>query len=278
MKKSLILFLFAAGLFFTSKAAEQYPFTVKQSGSGKQAIIFIPGFACSGDVWNETVEQFKSNHTCYVLTMAGFAGHAATTNPDIQNWIAEIAKYIKENRIEKPVIVGHSLGGVMAQALAASYPELVSKIVVVDALPCLPALSNPAFEASANPDCSKFVTSFAAMNDGQFYQMQKVNMTSMVADTAKLETVVQWSIKSDRNTMAQIYCQLLNTDMRAKISTVTCPALILLEPSFKALQSNIEGQYKNLKGAQLHYADKGLHFIMFDDKAWYFAELKKFIQ
>ena len=278
MKKSLILFLFTAGLFFTSKAAGQYPFTVKQSGSGKQAIIFIPGFACSGDVWNETVEQFKGGHTCYVLTMAGFAGQAATTNPDIQNWIAEIAKYIKDNRIEKPVIVGHSLGGVMAQAIAAAYPDLVSKVVVVDALPCLPALSNPAFEASANPDCSKFTSGFTAMNNEQFYQMQKVTMASMVADTGKLETVVQWSMHSDRSTMAQIYCQLLNTDMRAKISSITCPALILLEPSFKGLQSNIEGQYKNLKGAQLQYADKGLHFIMFDDKAWYFAQLKNFIQ
>ena len=100
----------------------------------------------------------------------------------------------------------------------------------------------------------------------------------MVTDTAKVETVVQWSMQSDRNTMALIYCQLLNTDLRNTIGKVKCPALIMLEPSFNAIHSSVEEQYKNLDGAQLHYADKGLHFIMYDDKDWYFKELKAFIQ
>lgn len=31
--------------------AQDYPFSVVKSGTGKQTVIFIPGFACSGDVW-----------------------------------------------------------------------------------------------------------------------------------------------------------------------------------------------------------------------------------
>ena len=31
--------------------AQDYPFSVVKSGRGKQTVIFIPGFACSGDVW-----------------------------------------------------------------------------------------------------------------------------------------------------------------------------------------------------------------------------------
>lgn len=56
--------------------AQDYPFSVVKSGTGKQAVIFIPGFACSGDVWAETVSVLKDSYTCYVLTMAGFSGVA----------------------------------------------------------------------------------------------------------------------------------------------------------------------------------------------------------
>ena len=52
--------------------AQDYPFSVVKSGTGKQTVIFIPGFACSGDVWAETVSVLKDSYTCYVLTMAGF--------------------------------------------------------------------------------------------------------------------------------------------------------------------------------------------------------------
>ena len=56
--------------------AQDYPFSVVKSGTGKQTVIFIPGFACSGDVWTETVSVLKDSYTCYVLTMAGFSGVA----------------------------------------------------------------------------------------------------------------------------------------------------------------------------------------------------------
>jgi len=277
MKKMILISILFALQTSNTFAAGSYPFTVKESGSGP-AIIFIPGFACSGDVWNETVETMKGAHKCYVINMAGFADATPETKPEISNWVKQIAAFIRENKIERPVIVGHSLGGVMAQWLAADYPQLVSKIVVVDALPCLPAISNPGFTTSTEPDCGMFTGSFLTMKDPQFYQMQRVTMASMVSDTSRLESIVHWSMQSDRNTMAQIYCQLLNTDLRQKIHSVQCPVLVLLEPSFKSLQGSVEDQYKELKGAKLHFANRGLHFIMYDQSVWYVAELKNFIQ
>lgn len=97
------------------------------------------------------------------------------------------------------------------------------------------------------------------------------------ADTLMQKKILDWSIKSDRKTFAEMYCDFTNTDLREKIKTITCPALILLETSFKDLKPAIEEQYQNLKGADLQYADKALHFIMYDDKDWYFAQLNNFL-
>ena len=280
MKKYILIIalLFSALCLNVFAQTKQYPFEVSKTGKGKQAIIFIPGFASSGAVWNETKTVFEKDFTCYTLTMAGFAGVKPQPNPSFENWKNEIANYIKNNKIEKPILIGHSMGGGLALAIAADYPDLIGKIVVVDALPCLAALSDPSFKSKENNDCSAMVTQMTAMNETQFYDMQKQMMPRLLEDKAKLETVVDWSVKSDRVTFAQMYCDFFNIDLREKIASIKCPSLILLESYFINLKPAIEGQYKNLKTANFQYAGKGMHFIMYDDKEWYLGQVNNFLK
>ncbi|KRD11745.1 alpha/beta hydrolase [Flavobacterium sp. Root901] len=281
MKKYLILIialLFSALCLNVFAQTKSYPFEVVKTGKGKQSIVFIPGFASSGEVWNETKASFEKDFTCYTLTMAGFAGAKPQPNPSFENWKNEIARYIKDNKIEKPILIGHSMGGGLALAIAADYPELIGKIVIVDALPCLAALTDPSFKSKENNDCSATVNQMTAMTETQFYDMQKQTMPRLLADVSKLEMVVDWSVKSDRKTFAQMYCDFFNTDLREKIAAVKCPALILLESYFINLKPAIEGQYGKLKTADFQYADKGLHFIMYDDTAWYMKQLNTFLK
>ncbi len=271
----IILFMaFAENSFAQNKA---YPFDVKISGHGKKSIIFIPGFASSGEVWDETKSEYEKDYTCYTLTMPGFAGITAQQGATFLNWEQLIADYIKENNIQNSVLIGHSMGGGLALAIAADYPELVKKIIVVDALPCLSALNNPAFKAADKPDCSAIVSQLTAAPDEQFSQIQKMSIARLVTDTSKQSLVAGWGLKSDRKTYAEMYCDFSNTDLRDKIKNITCPVLVLLEANFKTIQPAIADQYKNLRTANLQYADKGLHFIMYDDTQWYLKQLNNFI-
>lgn len=281
MKKYYILIialLFAALCLNVFGQTKPFPFEVKKSGQGKQSIIFIPGFASSGQVWDETKAIFEKNYTCYTLTMAGFAGAKPQADQTtFKAWEEAITNYIRDNKIEKPIIIGHSMGGGLALAIAADYPQLIQKIVVVDALPCLSALMNPSFKSKPNNDCSETVKQITSMNDEQFKQMQKMTIPRLLADTMKQDLVVSWSVQSDRKTFAEMFCDFSNTDLRETIKNIKCPSLILLEANFKSIQTSIEEQYKNLKTAKLQYADKGLHFIMYDDKEWYFTQLNNFL-
>jgi pimeloyl-ACP methyl ester carboxylesterase len=162
-------------------------------------------------------------------------------------------------------------------ALAADYPDLLSKIIVVDALPCLSALMYPSYHTKGNNDCGVIVSQLTSSTNEQFYQMQKQGILRLLADTSKQELVVSWTIQSDRKTFAEMYCDYSNTDLREIISGITCPALILLESYFGNFKSSINDQFKCLRTAHLQYATKGLHFIMFDDKEWYNNQLEHFI-
>ncbi len=56
MKKyfSILIVLFSTFSVNVFSQINSYPFDVNISGNGTQSIIFIPGFASLGDVWNET--------------------------------------------------------------------------------------------------------------------------------------------------------------------------------------------------------------------------------
>jgi pimeloyl-ACP methyl ester carboxylesterase len=281
MKKYIFLvitLLFSALCLNVFGQTKSYPFEVIKTGKGKQAIIFLPGFASSGDVWNETKSNFEKEFTCYTFTMAGFAGVKPQPNVSFKNWETEIVNYIKDNKIEKPIVIGHSMGGGLALAIASDYPQLISKIVVVDALPCLAALRDPSFKSQENNDCSSMVNQMTAMSEDEFLQMQKRNIAMLLADASKQEEAIGWSMKSDRKTFGEMYCDFSNTDLRDKIVAIKCPSLILLEFGFSNYKVPVEAQYKNLKTASFQYSNKGLHFIMYDDKDWYLAQLNNFIK
>jgi len=273
-----IIFLLTAFIVKSFAQSNPYPFDVKITGHGKQSIIFIPGFACSGEVWDGTKSVYEKDFTCYTLTMAGFAGVKPQSGSTFINWENGIVNYIKLNNIESPVLIGHSMGGGLALAIASDYPALIKKVIVVDALPCLAALNNPAFKSKDTVDCSAIVNQITAATEEQFSQIQKMSIARLVTDTSKQVLVAEWGLKSDRKTFAEMYCDFSNTDLREKIKNVKCPALILLEADFISKKPAIEDQYRNLKAAILQYSTRGKHFIMYDDKEWFFNQINNFIK
>lgn len=123
-------------------------FEVTVVGEGP-AIILIPGLASSGDVWQSTVAALKADYQLHVLTLAGFGGVApltqdAWTQGFLPSQQEAVLRYIRQQNLDKPVVIGHSLGGYLALALAVTAPELIGGAVNVDGLPALGALQHGA--------------------------------------------------------------------------------------------------------------------------------------
>jgi len=269
-----VLFLLLVNNVFGQRAG--YPFHISITGKGKQTMLLIPGFSCSEHVWDETVQNLSADHTCYTITFPGVAGQPAQTDPDLHQWLADVANYISEQHLDRPIVIGHSLGGVLALWLGSEYPELVSRIVVVDAIPCYSAFFDTTFKAKSDPGCNNYGNQFKSMPDQQFLAMQQQGVKRLLADTAMQGTVVNWAMQSDRYTLGNIFCQFLNTDLRGKLNSIKCPTLVLLEPSFKDYDHRMKQQYAGLPSLTIRYASKGLHFVMYDDKEWYMNEVNQF--
>lgn len=261
-----------------TRAQETSSFRVVKKGIGKQNIIFLAGLGTSSEVWNETMEVLCKSKTCYAISFSGFAGNKAQTNPDLTLWESHLVKFIKDKKIKKPIVVGHSLGGTLALKIAADHPDIISKLIVIDAFPSPSALFNPSFKSQENIDCAPLINQFTSMDDKQFYNFQKTSISQMVLDKTRMETILGWFVKSDRKTFGKIYCEFLNIDLRKILSQIKCPSLILLQPAFKSKETDVKAQYSALKNANIKYADKGLHFIMYDDEDWFIKSLQSFLK
>lgn len=257
-------------------------FTATVTGHGRP-VILIPGFSCSGEVWNETVAHLKTRYECHVITIAGFAGVPPIDAPILKTVRDEIINYVQTKKLVKPIIIGHSLGSFMGLWVSSTAPQLFGKLVCVDGLPFLSALANPNANAdslrmSPTYNAETAVKNFEQLPDSGFIDNTAKALFWQVNDTAKAREIATWQFNSNRRTLGLALVELATTDLRRDIAKITSPVLVLgsiYETKEKSYEL-IGQQFKQLPGAVIHVANSK-HFIMYDQPAWFYNELNLFL-
>ncbi|MDQ7918380.1 alpha/beta hydrolase [Mesonia sp. MT50] len=289
MKNTILLL---AVLFFQSNMYGQsqessYPFEVKIEGKG-DPIILIPGLASSGEVWNQTLEALQNHYQCHILTLAGFNTQEPINLekgflPVIQEGIK---KYIQQELTQRPILIGHSLGGFLSMSLASEDSKMLKKIIIVDSYPFISAAFNPnATEESSIPQAKMIKKMILSTADSTFAEQQKVTMATMMKDSQKIKIATTWSLNSSRKTIAQAMYELMTTDLREKISQIKIPVLVLgswyaakdYGVTKEMIQSNYERQFQGVSSVKIKIAPTAKHFIMWDEPNWFYKEIKVFM-
>ena len=280
MKTSLFFIL----LFLTRFGyAQPTSFSVAVSGKG-QPIILIPGYSCSGEVWNETVAHLKDHYECHVLTLPGFAGVAPIKPLVLETVLDEVIRYIKDKHLQQPILMGHSLWAFMSLWISIKEPNLVSKLICVDGVPFISAIINPKVSADSlrllpmyNPDAvaQNFVN---IPNDSYETNMVK-SMLTQVSDSTRARQIAHWSALSDRRTLGYTLVEMSTTDLRKDIAAIHAPTLVLGSLYFNNEATTdriLNEQYKQLPAKTIRVAHTK-HFIMYDDPTWFFKQLDQFL-
>ncbi|ESU21458.1 hypothetical protein FEDK69T_25250 [Flavobacterium enshiense DK69] len=282
MKKliiSLLAILAALNVFSQNKS-----FEAKVIGKG-QPIILIPGYSCSGDVWNETTNHLKNRYELHILTLAGFAGAKPIEDEEILKSVRNgIIQYVKDKKLKKPMLIGHSLGAFMTLWLQSTEPELFGKSICMDGLPFISAVSNPETTAESvknNPQYNKeaVINNFQSIpNEGYVKNMTKA-MMYQVSDSIHAKQIAEWSFKSDRKTLGSTIVEMSTTDLRKEIASIKSPILIIssLWGTKEASEKEYNLQYTELKNKTIKVAESK-HFIMYDQPVWFYNEIDTFLQ
>ena len=111
-------------------------FSVEVRGTGPD-VILIPGLTAGRDVWAGTVRAVPG-YRYHLVQVGGMAGEPVRANASgaiVAPLAEELARYIEAEELDRPAIVGHSMGGTLAMMIAARWPARVGRLMVVDMLP-----------------------------------------------------------------------------------------------------------------------------------------------
>jgi len=167
----------------TSGLEKPIPFTVDIMGQGKP-ILYLPGFATPGSIWKETVENITLKRKSYLISYAGFNGNEPIEMPWYDSIKSSLIKYIQDNNLKDIIIIGHSMGGNLAVDIASELPGRTSKIIIVEALPCMREVMMPNVSEENLYYESPYNKQMLEMDEQQFK-----NMASMIASNMTLDKV-----------------------------------------------------------------------------------------
>jgi pimeloyl-ACP methyl ester carboxylesterase len=97
-------------------------------------ILFLHGWASSGRTWQGIMQALAANFRCWAVDLAGFGDSDKPTNGwyALPNYTASVREFAETVGLQRPHVVGHSMGGMIALDLAADYPDWVRRLVVVN--------------------------------------------------------------------------------------------------------------------------------------------------
>lgn len=107
----------------------------RQLGQGTKNLVVLHGIFGSGDNWLTVAKSFDPAYTVYLVDQRnhGRSFHHQAFNYDVM--VADLAQLLDEQSIDKPVIVGHSMGGKVLMNFACQMPDRLQAAVVVDIAP-----------------------------------------------------------------------------------------------------------------------------------------------
>jgi pimeloyl-ACP methyl ester carboxylesterase len=119
-------------------------------GGNGRPLIFLSGLGNTAHIWDDFAPKFTSKHHVYAITRRGFgrSTHAATGyTPD--KLADDILVVMAQLKIEKPVLVGHSIAGEELSSIGTRHPERVVALIYLDA-----AYTYAFYDAAGNYEAS----------------------------------------------------------------------------------------------------------------------------
>jgi pimeloyl-ACP methyl ester carboxylesterase len=252
-------------------------------------VILIPGLSSSPEVWDGLTDELKGRYRVHRVHVQGFAGAPAednATGPVSAPVAEDLARYIAEQRLNKPAVIGHSMGGTIAMMLAARHPDSVGKLMVVDMVPFMGAMFGApgATAESVAPTADMIYTGMTTGPEEGYRQQAAAAVTGMINTESLRAGPLEDTARSDRQVSASAFRELIVTDLRPELANITAPTEVLYvkfnDPRMtpEITDGIYRASYAAMPAARLKRIDDSAHFIMLDQPALFAAEVNAFLE
>jgi pimeloyl-ACP methyl ester carboxylesterase len=179
----------------------QQELVYRVAGNG-HPIVLLHGFVNSSALWDDTIAAFQHDYRLYAPDLPGH-GHSPPRLPWKLREVAEIvAAWLQALEAEPTTFIGHSMGGALAMLLAATRPELVHRLVLVN--PVGLPIQQPVLRAFTRAGLS-------------FSTRHYANAANRQISPRSQHTLALWQAAE----------AVLSCDLRPELSAIRCPTTLI---------------------------------------------------
>ena len=191
----------------------------------KPSLILAHGFSDNGLCWTRVAERLESDFDIVMVDARnhGLSGHGVGDSVDL---VDDLAALIKGLELGPTIAMGHSMGAGTVGALAAKYPDLVSKIILEDP----PWSEDPGIEDETSASkrregFKRFLASMKGMSDEEILAMGQKQHPEW-----QKEEFPAW-VQSNRQVGELALEGLKYNDWRVHIPKISCQSLLVYADS-----------------------------------------------
>jgi 3-oxoadipate enol-lactonase len=196
---------------------------VQRSGSG-YPLVLLHGLASSMSLW-AALEQ--SQLADIEVISYDLRGHGVSDKPvgahTIAKHVGDLKGLLTALNIQRAVLAGHSLGGMVAMELAASTPTMVAGLALLDTTATFPQETRNLFFEMAS---SASFNGMGAIVD----QLLKLSFTPqfMEANPKIVATIRKGMLACDAASIAAAARMVAKVDLRPRLAAIQCPTVIIV--------------------------------------------------
>ena len=262
---------------------------VSRFGHG-DAVVLLPGLTTGPWEFADLIRRLAPRYTVFALSLPGFDGRPGAAPPLFDRVTGDFWTMLPTQKIVRPVLIGHSIGGTLSILLGEQHPERLRGIVAIDGLPIFPGLERitPEQRAAAAQQGSATI---ATLTHQQLLEYDKSYMNSSggVLDAGEAAAAAELAANSDPPTTAQWLREDLMADLRPDLAKITIPLLEIVpfnapdlagQPLSYTEAQKVEYYRTLLSGApkvQIVSVSPARHFAMLDQPDKVFALLETFL-
>ena len=135
---------------------------IDDGGHGGIPVIFLHSFGGDSSHWANQLDHLRHHRRALAVDLRGHGKSAKPKEKDysIDAFVSDLEVVVKELKLERFVLVGHSLGAAVANAYAGKHPRQVAGVVLVGAAGKMPAEQSQKVMASLDANYNQTMTQY----------------------------------------------------------------------------------------------------------------------
>lgn len=250
-------------------------------------ILFVHGWLCSGGMWDEQMVRLKDSYHIYAIDLLG---HGLSQRfDDEKNYTTEsqsemVIKFITKLNLTKVNIVGHSMGGETSARVTAKRPDLINKMVLIDAIGMDYTINNAPLMAKILDKLGLKGMTASMLNHETIYAGFRRYMYDYHNDIDQtvIDQVWYFNLRpegSSANALKITNAGLYEKPITDLVVDINQPTLLIWGANDQAVPAKLGEEYhKRIKNSHLIVIDQAGHMVIGEHPARVSSEIDRFLK